>query len=238
MAEQVNLTSQDYVWGTVRWIVKAIIFLSILALCLFTSAGTTDWEAGWVYLAVMLAVQVINASVLLAVSPDLLVERSQMQSGTKDWDKWLSVGMALVSPLLVCVAAGLDHRLGWTGAFNLPLQYTGVVFVILGSLLGLWAMVENHYFSATVRIQTERGHRVVDRGPYRVVRHPGYLGMAIYLLASPLALASWWAYLAVVVTIGLVVLRTGLEDATLKKELPGYQQYAARVPYRLVPKIW
>lgn len=238
MAESVNLTSQDYVWGTARWIVKAIIFLTILAVCLFASAGTTDWEAGWVFLAVMLAVQVINAAVLLAVSPDLLVERSQMRDGTKDWDRWLSAGMALVGPLLVCVTAGLDHRLGLTGAFSLWLQYTGVVIILFGSLLALWAMVANQFFSATVRIQAERGHQVVQRGPYRVVRHPGYLGAVIYLLASPLALASWWAYLAVVVTIGLVVLRTGLEDSTLKKELTGYQQYAARVPYRLVPKIW
>jgi protein-S-isoprenylcysteine O-methyltransferase Ste14 len=99
-------------------------------------------------------------------------------------------------------------------------------------------MAVNRFFAVTVRIQTERGHAVADTGPYRYVRHPGYIGMIAFTLASPVALGSWRALVpAAVVAVALVV-RTALEDRTLRAELPGYTDYAARVPQKLVPGLW
>ena len=96
----------------------------------------------------------------------------------------------------------------------------------------------NRFFSGTVRIQTERGHRVVTGGPYRFVRHPGYLGGVISYLAMPLILGSAWAYIPAAVGMAVTAIRAALEDRTLKKELPGYLEYTQATRYRLIPGIW
>ena len=93
-------------------------------------------------------------------------------------------------------------------------------------------------FSKIVRIQTERGHTVVDTGPYRLVRHPGYAGMIVFMLASALALESLWALIPAALVAVVLVIRTALEDRTLLAELPGYRQYAQQTRYRLVPGVW
>jgi protein-S-isoprenylcysteine O-methyltransferase Ste14 len=99
-------------------------------------------------------------------------------------------------------------------------------------------MFANRFFSAHVRIQTERGHAVVDSGPYGVVRHPGYVGMSIFTLGTPLALGSWLAQIPAILTVAVLIYRTALEDRTLQAELPGYADYAGRVRYRLLPGLW
>ena len=102
----------------------------------------------------------------------------------------------------------------------------------------LWAMASNPFFATTVRIQDDRGHRVVSSGPYRLVRHPGYFGSLIYNLVIPLVLGSLWTFLPALLTIALLVLRTRLEDRTLQAELPGYPEYAAVVRHQLIPGVW
>jgi protein-S-isoprenylcysteine O-methyltransferase Ste14 len=99
-------------------------------------------------------------------------------------------------------------------------------------------MASNRFFAITVRIQEERGHQVVDTGPYRVVRHPGYAGSILYTLAIPIILGSWWTFIPGAVTVGLLIMRTGLEDRTLQEELPGYQNYSQRISSRLFPGVW
>ena len=100
-------------------------------------------------------------------------------------------------------------------------------------------MSVNTHFEKTVRIQHDRGHRVVDSGPYRIVRHPGYLGTIIgFVLATPLLLGSWWAFAPAVVAAAFLVVRTALEDRTLNKELDGYQTYTQNVRYHLLPGAW
>jgi len=96
----------------------------------------------------------------------------------------------------------------------------------------------NPFFEKTVRIQSERGHRVIDTGPYSFVRHPGYLGFAGWILSTPLLLGSWWALIPAILSTVCLVVRTALEDRTLRMELAGYEEYIHRVRYRLVPGIW
>jgi protein-S-isoprenylcysteine O-methyltransferase Ste14 len=156
--------------------------------------------------------------------------------GTETWD-WVWEG--LFSPVLVSilVVAGLDIRSGWA---PLPLWVwpIGLVLFVLGGGLFLRAMAENPFFEKTVRIQSERGHHVIDTGPYRTVRHPGYVGMFAFILSFPLLLTSAWALLPTALTmIGLLV-RTALEDRTLQNKLPGYADYVARVRWRLIPGVW
>jgi protein-S-isoprenylcysteine O-methyltransferase Ste14 len=96
----------------------------------------------------------------------------------------------------------------------------------------------NPFFEKTVRIQTERGHRVIDTGPYNFVRHPGYLGFFGWNLSAPMLLGSWWAFIPAVLSVISIVIRTALEDRTLRAELDGYEEYVRRIRYRLIPGVW
>mgnify|MGYP002684581587 CR=1 FL=1 len=98
--------------------------------------------------------------------------------------------------------------------------------------------MENRFFSGVVRIQTDRGHQVVTTGPYRFIRHPGYVGVLWTYLAMPLFLDSIWAFVPAVLTLAASILRTAWEDKTLQEELPGYKEYAQKTKYRLFPGIW
>lgn len=113
-----------------------------------------------------------------------------------------------------------------------------LVFMVLGSLLTIWAVAANKFFSGFMRIQKERGHTFATSGPYQYIRHPGYLGAIVFYLAAPLLLGSLWAYIPVGVYVIVVLIRTSLEDRTLQEELNGYQSYAQEVDYRLISGIW
>ncbi|MFO7639547.1 MAG: isoprenylcysteine carboxylmethyltransferase family protein [bacterium] len=86
--------------------------------------------------------------------------------------------------------------------------------------------------------QPERGQSVTTGGPYRAVRHPGYAGAAIFALGSALLLGSAWALLPAGVAVILLVVRTSLEDRTLKAELTGYSDYTRRTGAKLIPGLW
>jgi protein-S-isoprenylcysteine O-methyltransferase Ste14 len=148
------------------------------------------------------------------------------------------LGLYGVITLVRYVVAGLDQRYAWSTGISLPTQIVALIIAALGYGLVVWATGTNAYFSQTVRIQNERGHHVVTGGPYRFVRHPGYISTILVELASPFVLGSWWAMILSVVTIALFIVRTGLEDRLLQHELEGYQEYTQTVRYRLVPGVW
>jgi protein-S-isoprenylcysteine O-methyltransferase Ste14 len=114
----------------------------------------------------------------------------------------------------------------------------GLLLVALGYAIATWAMLSNRFFSGVVRVQTERGHEVVDSGPYRFVRHPGYAGSLLAGIGFPLALSSMWAWLPLLLVLVVTVVRTRLEDETLRQELPGYDAFSARTRFRLLPGVW
>ena len=136
------------------------------------------------------------------------------------------------------VIAGLELRFAWTEPKHLWTHFLGIALAIAGWSLFLWAMASNPFFAENVRIQHDRGHKVANSGPYACIRHPGYAGACTTLLASPLILGSFWAWIPTLLAIAGYVLRTALEDKTLLLELNGYQQYAEQVRCRLVPRLW
>ena len=136
------------------------------------------------------------------------------------------------------LVAGLDERFGWAGDLGVAWHVAGAVALAAGLELSSWAMIANAYFSTAVRIQDERGQRVVSSGPYWFVRHPGYVGLILEAIGVPLLLGSWWALIPGVAGAVCMAIRTSFEDRMLRAELPGYQDYAQRVRYRLVPGIW
>jgi protein-S-isoprenylcysteine O-methyltransferase Ste14 len=132
----------------------------------------------------------------------------------------------------------LDHRYGWSPVFPTWLNILGFILIGVGYAFAVWAMAENRFFSGVVRIQLDRGHVVCDSGPYRFVRHPGYVGNILPLPGIVLALGSVWTVVPALVALIIIVVRTVLEDRALRDELPGYLDYARRVRYRLIPGIY
>jgi protein-S-isoprenylcysteine O-methyltransferase Ste14 len=220
---------------------KAIIgsYVGVLAFAapVFLGAWKLLYWQGLLYVGVALVGTTLN-HLLVREGSDLIVDRASRAREGQDWDKRI-----LGAYFLVCVVtfavAGLDSgRFGWSGPVPLGVAIAGVALTLAGQALFAVAKRENAFFSSTVRIQDERGHRVCDTGPYRFVRHPGYLGMLLSLLAFPLIMESFWAFIPASVGAALLVVRTRLEDRFLTEKLPGYDAYAARTRWRLVPGLF
>jgi protein-S-isoprenylcysteine O-methyltransferase Ste14 len=214
-------------------ILQSVIVIALMAGVLFGCAGRWDLPMFWAYLGVFSVPLLVAA--LTVYDPDLAKERLRPGPGGKDW---LFVVGRLFVPAHLAVA-GLDvGRFHWSDTVPFGAQLAGLVGFAASCGLILWAVAVNRFFSPVVRIQKERGHHVVTRGPYRYVRHPAYLAMIVALPFSALALGSGWSLLPAGAFALLVVRRTALEDRTLRQELDGYAGYAERVRYRLVPGLW
>ena len=223
--------------GIVKRIVQVSLHLCLMALILFVSSGKLGWGQGWAYAGAAAGVLAVTSLVLVRVNPDLVVERTRVGEGTKGWDKVLTATYGLLG-LVILVVAGLDERYGWSAGIPTAVQTGALVIFVLADLLASWALWTNAYFATTVRIQEERGHRVTTGGPYRFVRHPAYIGWLLCSLVTPLALDSLWALIPAVLNAGVIIARTALEDRMLLAELDGYQAFARKTRYRLLPGVW
>jgi protein-S-isoprenylcysteine O-methyltransferase Ste14 len=207
------------------------------AVILFVTAGRLNWDWAWVFIGIGLATVLINGTFMLRIHPETIAERGRLPE-TRDWDKVISGLFTLALYILVPLVAGLDERFDWTRGFSTTGNIAGGVVLAAAYGLVAWAMVANAYFSTAVRIQSERGHTVCNSGPYRLVRHPGYVGVILQSLSTPMLLGSLWALLPGIAAAALMVIRTSLEDRTLQAELPGYPEYVQQVRYCLVPGVW
>lgn len=211
------------------------VTVAIVALLLFVPAGRLDWPMAWAFLLVFVAFCVVGLQVL---DPALVAERGKLPIGGPRFDLVLaSVFVALLYPVSF-VVAGLDVRYGWSPALPLAIRVLALAVFAAGYGVALWAMRENIFFATVVRVQRERGHRVIDGGPYGFVRHPGYAGSILAHLALPIALGSLWAFLPSALGCLLLALRTIGEERVLERELDGYAEYKGRVRWRLAPGIW
>ncbi len=224
----------------VNWCLQSALGLVGYGVIIFLAAGTVHWTWGWVLLAVTAAVLVGHVVILVPINPELLAERQDgfRPPGTKRWDKWLAITSVGLGTVVLWVVAGLEVRFAWTQGMSQEVHLAGLVVFVLGYVIFLWAMAANAFFAEGVRIQEERGHTVATGGPYRWVRHPGYVGAILGLTASPFLLGSCWAMIPAGLAMAGYVLRTALEDRTLLAELPGYREYAEKTRYRLLPGVW
>ena len=222
--------------------VRAMAALAAMTLVsgvvIFVAAGTVAWPAAWVYLAVISVLLGVYSAIMVRLHPDLIEERRHPPADAKRWDKPFVAILGGAGPLVLLIVCALDRRFGWSGPAASGLPVLGLLVVAAAGSLSAWAVATNRFFSAVVRIQRDRGHHVVDSGPYRFVRHPGYAGSILHLIGTSLALGSWPGMGLALVQAVLFVVRTSLEDATLQAELEGYAEYASRVPFRLVPGVW
>ena len=206
------------------------------ALFMILPAGDWAWTKGWLFILVFFGILAVAGLFLWRVNPEVVVARSRSHKGTKSWDKIL---LCFIFPSICATVpvAALDHRFHW---FPLSWWVCGVGYVLLLVGMGIvtWAEAVNKFFEPTVRIQTERGHTVIDTGPYAIVRHPGYVGGFFMTIGIALSLGSLWALIPAGLSSLLLILRTQWEDQTLRAELTGYKEYTQRVRHKLIPWVW
>jgi len=220
-------------------IIMLLLALVVIPLLPILISGRWGWWEAWLMAGVFILTFIFSRAIARKRNPGILKERANygQHKNTQPWDKWLSPMVAFGSVFIMLVA-GLDTLFNWSAGFSLPVEMIGLALIIGGYLLGSYAFVENAFFSGTVRIQEERGHKVISSGPYGWMRHPGYMGSLVASLGMPLLLDSVWAFIPVVVFGAVFVLRTRLEDRFLQGNLPGYKEYAQKVRYRLLPGVW
>ncbi|CAB3769123.1 methyltransferase family protein [Paraburkholderia solisilvae] len=222
-----------------RLFIQTIIWLIAMGAVLFGAAGTLAWPAVWLYL---LEVGVLGLWVglwLARYDPALLAERMSMfvQPAQSRWDKRFMLGAA-ISWLGWFVLIGVDARRLHSHAMPGWLNVCGALAIFISIVATRAVFRANSYAAPVVKIQAERGHTVIDSGPYAYVRHPMYSAAMLYLVGTPLMLGSWWGLVCVPLMVAGLGYRAVLEERTLNAGLEGYAAYAARVRYRLVPHVW
>jgi len=225
--------------AVVKQIVLSSVMMGVMMAVFFASAGRRDLPRAWLFFGAAFVYFVASTLALYRYNPELLIARLTLRrEGSKTWDEILMRAANLTGMLLIPAVAGLDlGRYGWS-SLGLIYVVPGFALFILGAVLITWAMIVNRYFESTVRIQEDRDHEVVSTGPYRFVRHPGYLSGILWMSSIPLIIGSLYAFIPVMIYSAMMILRTNLEDRTLRDELPGYAEYAERVKFRLLPGVW
>jgi protein-S-isoprenylcysteine O-methyltransferase Ste14 len=212
------------------------LFIILIAL-LFIPAGRLDWWEAWLFVLVYAIFIVVYLLRGLRKDPGQINERSQTGKNVKSWDK-IILGIYTILLLVMFIVAGLDAgRYRWA-PIPFFLEIFGWLGLVLAGSLIWWTASVNTFLSRQVRIQEERGHHAVTSGPYRFVRHPMYDGIILFVFCIPLILGSAWALIPAGAITVLFIIRTTLEDKTLREELTGYREYAEKVRYRLLPRIW
>lgn len=221
-----------------RWkILAGLVIVPVFISFFFRLAGGFDWLRGWAFIGLLIIGQTISTLYIGSKNPDLLIRRSQIGKGTKTWDIVILAlfGLTFLSILIV---AALDRQYHWS-KMTIWLCPLGASLHGFFVWLFTWAMAVNPHFEKTVRIQRDRNHQVIDSGPYRIIRHPGYIAVILGLvLGTPLLLGSWWAFIPALLALLSMILRTANEDRTLRQELSGYEAYTQKVRERLLPGIW
>jgi len=212
-----------------RWVVSVGVYGAVL----FALAGRVDLPWIWAYWTTG---ALVGLALALLIDPGLAAERRRPGPGGVDRARRFVFALGAVAHLAVgLLDVGQFH---WSDTVPWPLRLFGLIGYAAALTWLVWAVSVNRFFSPVVRIQTDRGHHLVTRGPYRYMRHPGYAAMGLLFPCSALALGSWWALAPALAEVGLLLQRVEIEDRYLHEHLTGYAAYAATVPYRLVPGVW
>jgi protein-S-isoprenylcysteine O-methyltransferase Ste14 len=238
-----RLVGDEHLHG--RWImvtkliIQTLMWFGATGVLLFVSAGTLDWPAAWVFLVGMVGLSLLTGVWLARRDPALVAERLRgpLQKGQSAADK-IVLTLILLFYLAWFVVMPFDAvRFGWS-CVPRWVQVLGALCILLSIVIGYRTMRENSFAAPVVKIQKERGHTVITTGPYSHVRHPMYAGAIIFFIGVPLLLGSWWGLAFALALAVLLAIRISIEERALREGLEGYDAYAARVRYRLIPMVW
>lgn len=220
-------------------VVRSGVSLAALLLWLFGGAGTLDWPRGWGFVGLCLACGFGIGEWLRRTDPALLAARmaSPLDGAQTRRDRLVMLAIVLVFIGWLLLMALDARRFGWSRV-PAPLGAVGVLLILAAHGAWVWVLRENSFAAVTIRVQAERAQRVVDTGPYALVRHPMYAAVAPLMLGAPLLLGSWWGLAGLPVMLLPLAARILGEEAMLRAGLAGYDAYAARVRWRLLPGVW
>ncbi len=208
----------------IRALLSSMLTMALMAGLMQLPAGRWDWRAGWICWLINLVISMVGGILIYLRNPELLKRRSEVGENTQLWDK----GM---------VTAGLDVGRA-NGGPGPAMFWAGLLCTAVGFFGMLQCMLVNTHFESTVRLQEDRQHKLVDSGPYALVRHPGYSTGLLYFLGLGLLLGSWWALGLWPIETAILSARLVLEEDFLSGALEGYADYRQRVRYRLLPGLW
>jgi protein-S-isoprenylcysteine O-methyltransferase Ste14 len=216
-----------------RLALRFLLALGVLGALLFIPAGSLRFWQGWAYIAISFVPGLFAFTYFYKHDPQLIERRMQFREKVREQKRIMT--FVYIAWLVAFVLPGLDHRFGWS---HQPLWVTifSQAVVFGGFATTLWVAKVNRFAART--IQVEPGQEVISSGPYRIVRHPMYLGACAMWLFTPLALGSYLTLPAFVLLIPLIVLRLLNEEKVLRQELPGYSEYCLHTRFRLVPFLW
>jgi protein-S-isoprenylcysteine O-methyltransferase Ste14 len=224
----------------INLLVKALagfIFLFlVLGIMIFAPAGTIHYFQGWVYLFAF-GVPVLLITFYLAKNDPGLLERRVKAGAVAEKEK-TQKGIQTVANVFFClvyIVAGFDIRYHWS---SIPqnISYIADIFVVLGLFIVFLVFKENSYTSAIIEVGNDQ--KVISTGPYSLMRHPMYSGAILMMLATPIALGSYWALFGVIPLIWVIILRLLEEEKFLLKNLPGYEDYCRKVIFHIIPFVW
>ena len=216
-----------------RIVLRAAVRVFFLGLLLFLPAPGAGWPAGWLYLGLYAAWSVLNIVLLARRSPGLLsLREGRRPAASEPWDKAF---MFLGGFLLACLLLACSVEAVPQGGFTL-VSAAAFFLICAGYALFTWALLSNRFAIGAATLQA--GQVPADKGPYAAVRHPIYLAAIVVFICTPAALGSPGGFVPAALLAVLVLARTALEDRLLLRSLPGYGEYAGRVPYRLLPGVW
>lgn len=219
---------------TVNYILR-LIAQRVLGLLLFLLGALGDFSLREIiYFSVYIGTALISSLILYLVNPEILRVRGNIKTNSPQWDKILLLVFWVTAYFLIYLAAGLGHILTEPDVwFNI-----GILLYLLSAAISVWAQAVNKFLEPTARIQTDREQTVCRRGPYKLIRHPAYAAILIWCFAVCLVFPHLYVAEAALVAAAVICVRTCLEDKMLRKELPGYAEYAEDVQYRLIPYLW
>lgn len=221
-------------------LLASFVYLAFFPVILFVLAGDWRWIEGWLFSVIFLLMSFGTLVYLYFHDPELLVERfgSPVQEGQKPWDKVL-LSLFFLEFLVWFAIMPIDaRRRGWSPTFPLWIKIAGTLLLLLASFLLFEALKENTFAAPVVKMQKERGQKVISTGLYSIVRHPMYAGATLLFISAPLLLGSVYGLIMGFVLIVTIAIRSVGEEAMLKQELPGYREYMQKVKWRLIPFIF
>jgi len=233
MTNQESTVGKEELEG--KLIFKSIFFFALIIAVTFIGAGRIDYWQGWIYNGLNIIFLLLSYFLL---PRELIEERLKPKEGMKKWDKIYYIVSIPVYFAILIISILDGGRFDWEPRIPILVVIIGVVVYTIGQIIILWAKKANKFFSTVVRIQKDRGQTVCKDGPYRFVRHPGYLGGLLCNIVTPFVLSSFWGLIPAVIAVVLLFIRTYLEDKTLQRELEGYTDYTNEARYRLLPGIW